>query len=243
ENRLDALLLQPIDDVGGHAGIDGSLDRGGIALIDEHRDRPAHRAADLEHLFQNVAAGVFQVDQDDVGIEGVDPRQQALHLEDVEDAGKTRLPQALLEDRGTDRAFVDNDDFRRLFGAHRSLTTRHGIHTTPSDIAKPCNYEQLGLADDHQSGRFNRCNRPPRRKSALFRSGVRRRWWIPSASSRGCGRKAMSSRASMMAPTSSSSIPAASSTAPSRNRWGRSARPWPRTARSSSPAAWALSRK
>ena len=42
---------------------------------------------------------------------------------------------------------------------------------------------------------------------------------------------------------SSSSTPAASSTARRRNRSKRSARRWPRTARSSSPAAWAPSRR
>ena len=45
------------------------------------------------------------------------------------------------------------------------------------------------------------------------------------------------------APTSSSSTPAAFSTAPRRNRSTPSARRWPKTARSSSPAAWAPSRR
>ena len=38
--RLDALLLQAIDDIGGDAGIDRGLDRGRVALVDEHGDRP-----------------------------------------------------------------------------------------------------------------------------------------------------------------------------------------------------------
>src|SRR4029450_9910771 len=95
----------------------------------EHGNRPAHRAADLEHLFQHVAAGGFEVDQDDVGVDSKNLRQKALHFADMDDAGKPRLPQSLLEDRGTDRALVNNDDFRRRFGAHRSLITRLYMHT------------------------------------------------------------------------------------------------------------------
>jgi hypothetical protein len=118
EDRFEALFLQSIDDIGGNAGINGSLDRRRVALIDEHRDRPPHRAADLEHLFQHVAAGVFEIDHDHIGVERIDPAEQALHLADVHDAGKARLPQPLLEDRGTDRAFVDNNYLGRRLGAH-----------------------------------------------------------------------------------------------------------------------------
>ena len=57
----------------------------------------------------------------DVGIERIDPGQQAPHFADVDDTGKTRFPQPLLQDRGTDRAFVHNDDFGRRLGAPRSL--------------------------------------------------------------------------------------------------------------------------
>src|SRR6266852_2168939 len=154
EDRLDAFLLQSVDDIGGDPGIDGCLYRRRVALIDEHRDRPAHGAADLEHLFQNVAAGIFQIDQNDVGIECIDSGQQTLHFADVDDAGKTRFPQPLLEDRGADRAFVDNDDFRRRLGAHRSPVFRQTIHSTPKAGSKPCNYEQLGLAPAHQLVRW-----------------------------------------------------------------------------------------
>src|SRR5947207_2294113 len=75
--RVDALLLQVADDPGRHAGVDRGLDRGGVALIVEHCDRPLHRAAHLEHLLQLVAARVLQVAQNDVGIERIDAREQA----------------------------------------------------------------------------------------------------------------------------------------------------------------------
>jgi hypothetical protein len=42
----------------------------------------------------------------------------------MHDLGIAGFPQALFEDRGADRAFVDDDDLRRLFGAHRSLVVR-----------------------------------------------------------------------------------------------------------------------
>src|SRR5258708_16750169 len=73
----------------------------------------------------------------------------------MDDAAKTRLPQPLLEDSGTDGAFVDDDDFRRRLGAHRSLAFRQNIHSTSQARSKACNYEQLGLAPAIQSGRSN----------------------------------------------------------------------------------------
>ena len=80
-------------------------------------------------------------------------RQQTLHFADMHDVGKARLPQSLLKDRGADRAFVNNHDFRRRLGAHRSPAFRRAIHSTPRAGSKPCNYEQLGLAPACQSGR------------------------------------------------------------------------------------------
>jgi hypothetical protein len=100
-------------------------------LIDERRDRPAHRAADLKHLFQNAAAGIFQIDQDDVGIERIDPRQQTPHFADVDDAGKARFPQPLLEIAariwlsstmtilGDDSAPIDHSDCPKMLIARR----------------------------------------------------------------------------------------------------------------------------
>ena len=67
-----AFLFEAVDDEGGHAGIDRGLDRSGVGLIDEHGDRPLHRAADLEHLAQEVAARSFEIDQDDVRSEAGD---------------------------------------------------------------------------------------------------------------------------------------------------------------------------
>ncbi len=90
---------------------------------------------------------------------------------------------------------------------------------------------------------MNRRHEPPCPAFPSFRSAAPRRWSIPSASSRGCARRVMNWRASTPAPTSPSSIPAGFSTAPRRSRLPRSAPPWPKTARSSSPAAWAPSRK
>ena len=66
EHRLDALLLQSVDDVRADAGIDRRLDHVGVGAVDEHRDRPPHAARHLEHLLQHVAVGILQVDEDHV---------------------------------------------------------------------------------------------------------------------------------------------------------------------------------
>lgn len=86
-----------------------------------------HRAADLEHLFQDVAAGVLEIDQDDVGIDAVNARQEIVHLRNVLNAGKARVAQSLLEDCSSDRAFVDDDYLERRSAAiqysHSGKTT------------------------------------------------------------------------------------------------------------------------
>src|SRR5262249_29887368 len=120
KDRLDTFLLESVDDVGGDASIDRGLDRGGVGLIDEHRDRAFHRPADLEHLLEHVAARVFQVDQDDVGVDGVDAGEQvggALNPDNVEMAG---VVQAVLQNRGAHRAFVDDHNVEG--GVHRQDT-------------------------------------------------------------------------------------------------------------------------
>ena len=122
EDGLDALFLQVADDVGRHAGVDRGLDRGGVALVDEHRDRALHRPAHLEHLLQLVAAGVFQVDQDDVGVDRIDAREQAVAVVDVRDVEVTGLAQPVLQDGGADRVLVDDDDLER--GIHQVTRAR-----------------------------------------------------------------------------------------------------------------------
>ena len=72
----------------------------------------------------------------------------------------------------------------------------------------------------------------PRRRCHSCRSAARRRWSIPSGSSRSCAPRATASPAGTTAPTWSSSTPAAFSIRPRRNRSPPSARRWPRTARS-----------
>ena len=69
EDRLDAFLAQPVDDVGRHARINRRLDRGRVRSVDEHRDRPLHRARQLEHVLQHIAVGVFEIDDDDVRLQ------------------------------------------------------------------------------------------------------------------------------------------------------------------------------
>src|SRR5262249_2731631 len=116
EDRADALLPEAVDDVGGDAGIDGRADGIAVAPVDEHRHRPPHGAAHLEHLLENVAAGIFQVDQDDVGVDGMDARQQIPGFADADDVAEAGLVQPLLQDGSTVGALVDDDDLEGLVG-------------------------------------------------------------------------------------------------------------------------------
>src|SRR3546814_12422737 len=64
DDRLDALLLQAIDDIGGNTGIDGGLGHRRIGLVDEHRHRAGAPAGNLETRLEDVAAGIFSMDGD-----------------------------------------------------------------------------------------------------------------------------------------------------------------------------------
>ncbi len=110
ENALDALLSEVADDVGRHAGIDGRLDHVGVALIDEHGDRALHRARRLEHPLEHLAVRIFEIDQDDVGIDRVDAGEQVRALVDARDRHVARFAQPILQHRDTARILADDDD-------------------------------------------------------------------------------------------------------------------------------------
>jgi len=65
EDRLDAILLQIADDVG-DTRVDRRLDRGGVALVDEHRDR-RFTARLIWNICSSSCGWDFQIDQDNVG--------------------------------------------------------------------------------------------------------------------------------------------------------------------------------
>ena len=67
----------------------------------------------MKHLLEHVAARIFQIDQDHVGIDRVDARQQIVGLGDALDVREAGLAQSILEDGGADRAFVDDGDLQR----------------------------------------------------------------------------------------------------------------------------------
>ena len=96
-----------------------------VRLVDEHGDRPAHDAGDLEHLLEHVAARVLEVDQDDVGIDAVDLLEQARGVAEQDDVGEARLAQASLEDGAADGILFDHQDLQRRVRG-RSRTIRHG---------------------------------------------------------------------------------------------------------------------
>jgi hypothetical protein len=97
------------------------------SLIDEHRDRTFDDAAHLKHLLEHVAAGIFQVDQNDVGVDGVDAREQVRGLADPNDLRESGFAQAIFQNGGADRIFVDDDNIeirRRIHDVHTAKTRR-----------------------------------------------------------------------------------------------------------------------
>jgi hypothetical protein len=64
-------------------------------------------------LGQHVTTWIFEIDQDDVGIEAVDARKKAGRFFDPRDVDVASLAQTVDEDRGAYRIFVNDDDLER----------------------------------------------------------------------------------------------------------------------------------
>ena len=79
-------------------------------MVDEHRHRPRHHPRHLEHLLEDVAAGIGDVDDDDVGIELGEAPDQARRGRDDRDVDDPGVAQAVDEDRGADAVVVDDGD-------------------------------------------------------------------------------------------------------------------------------------
>src|SRR5438132_8084014 len=103
-----ALLLEAVDDEGGYAGIDRGLDRSGVGLIDKYRDRPLDRAAHLEHLIQEVAAGAGEIDQDDVRTKLGDAGEQVAGIVDLREIDVAARAQPVFDNCGARRAMLDD---------------------------------------------------------------------------------------------------------------------------------------
>jgi hypothetical protein len=79
-------------------------------MVDEHGDRAPHDAAHREHLLEHVAAWIFEVDEDHVGVDANDLGQQRLHLADDDDVLIAAVAQARRDDRAAGNAFIDDGD-------------------------------------------------------------------------------------------------------------------------------------
>src|SRR5690606_41089986 len=90
-----------------------SSDLCSVTLIDKHGDRPFHDTADLKHLLEYVAARILEIDDDHIGIDRIDAGEQISHLLDAGDLSIPGLAQPFLDDGGTDRALIDNDNFQK----------------------------------------------------------------------------------------------------------------------------------
>ena len=92
----------------------------------------------MEHLLEDVAARILQVDDDDVGINRIDALEQVLGLGDAHDVRIAGLAQSLLQDGGADCALVDDDDLEARVerGVGRILAPRALIRplVTPGQI-------------------------------------------------------------------------------------------------------------
>jgi hypothetical protein len=83
-------------------------------LIDEHRHWPTHGAAHLKHLLQRVARRIFEIDQNDIGIDGVNALQEIMRLANALDLREASLTQSFFKYDRADRAFIDDDDLQRV---------------------------------------------------------------------------------------------------------------------------------
>ena len=66
----------------------------------------------MKHLLEHVAAGIFQIDENDVGIECVNAREQVLCFGNAFDLSKSRLAQAFFQDGRPNGALIDDRDLQ-----------------------------------------------------------------------------------------------------------------------------------
>ena len=109
-------LIEAVDDVGRDPGIHRDLHHPGIGRVDEHGHRPPDGTADDEHLLQHVAAGVFQIDDDDLRIGCHQGGEQPLHLVDPDDIDISRLAKPVLDQVAADSAFIDDGNSGTAIG-------------------------------------------------------------------------------------------------------------------------------
>ena len=69
----------------------------------------------MKHLFENIAIRIFEIDENDVGIDAGNLSQKLAHVGDGDDSMPS-LPQALLDDRGSGGVVVDYQDLERRIG-------------------------------------------------------------------------------------------------------------------------------
>jgi len=62
--------------------------------------------------------GVLEIDENDVGVDGVDAGQQLGSALDAHDINVTGLAQALLQDRGANRVLVNDNDVEGCIHRH-----------------------------------------------------------------------------------------------------------------------------
>ena len=89
-------------------------------MVDEHRDRPLHRPRELEHRLEHVAVRVFEIDDDDVGLDLGNPPGDSRHVVNDGHPLVPRLPQAGLDDRRADAVLIDDEDAERR-GDHAAI--------------------------------------------------------------------------------------------------------------------------
>src|SRR5262249_56813280 len=83
------------------------------------------RAAERADRLERGAARVLEVDEDDVGVEGVDASEQVRGLVQAHDVDEASLAQPVLQDRRADRILIDDDDLeRRMHGRRRQFSSR-----------------------------------------------------------------------------------------------------------------------
>src|SRR5205823_10719566 len=116
QGGLHALFAQSVHYISTHAGLYGRPDHIGVGMVHEHRNRPPDTARYLEHLFEHVTIGVFQVNEDDIRIDIHYAPQEILHVTNHGDIRVASLPQALLEYRGSRDILIHHKNTKRWVG-------------------------------------------------------------------------------------------------------------------------------
>ncbi len=117
EDRLDPLLLETVNDIGGNAGFRSGHDGCGVGVIDEHRNWPVGNLCHKKQLLHEIVFWLLNTNDDGVRILAFYGLVDTADIMEEAELMMAGLSEAVLDDRGPNGILVYDQD-RQLGSLH-----------------------------------------------------------------------------------------------------------------------------